>query len=350
MGFWGELVKAVATEIGGNIIDSINEANEQLRLPKSELEEVNSFYSKISLSELEWTLENGQEENTDEWIMPHNIDQEKAIIKNIIEERKQLIHELKNNYNTYFPAFAEWMDELINEKDYPAAAAEVYEKMRESACDLYGEDDCAIVIMLFFDLMKRYPAAKQKYECDLKDEMDSTPYSLLEDIITSTDAADDPVRKKYAKIELEYRNGIINRVINEIEYLDNDEFMELYDSVRKDKCSIPDDYLFDDEHEADISEFSWWNYGEYTNEMRACFERELGNRKYLIRDFIDSYCEEEFEEFLNTSTRELKDTLYQIENTEEDEFLFYEYDCYLFAYDAISAIMINAILKKRNQL
>ena len=324
MGLFGDLFMAVASEIGNSFLEGLNDTNEQKEIENPEIERLKETYYRTSLEDLKSFMEDCS-------------DIEKVAFESIINERNILINYIRNNYQDF----------LMSASEIPVESlVELYKKVQADADSLYGEGKGDIIFNAYKDVLMRSPRAKAIYKTDLDNEFKDLSYDDLIKISNSKDIHDDELRKAAADEELCSRDADIYTVLNELDEISNDEFMEIYDRVRKDKG-----YVLNSEtsinYKEDEVEFYWRHYGEKREDMLACFEDEIEDRQYLLNDFINDYCEDEVEEYLNKSTKELKNIVCQANDMDDDEYTYDTFSGEIFECDKITKVIISAILTNR---
>lgn len=137
------------------------------------------------------------------------------------------------------------------------------------------------------------PIAKRMYAQKIEDYFDKNAYYELEVIILGNDIHYDEILKDEAKREFEYRNELIKCVDEEeIDELNNDEFMQIYALLRADKSQVLYEKNTVGMWDVSKSKSYYPYFGETRNKMLKACETELNlNRKFLINKFLLEYCE-----------------------------------------------------------
>ena len=314
MGFLSDVFKAVASEVATAVMDSVNEtvrAEEEKEIYIEEMRKKYAGMSYDSLADLSEYEELGAEEA--------------EAINNLIEEREQ-----------YAKAICESPEEILSEFD-DDDLVEYYISLLETRGNAFPEAYVKKVVKRFRDEVMSRKVAKSMYAKAKQDCFDNCRYDELKDIIWGNSAFYDDILKAEAKSEFEYRSALIEALSDEnIEELDNDEFMELYALVRADKSKT--DYFFDgqkNEIEGTYNEY----FGEHRDMLlKNCENEILRNRKYLIKQFVSEYCEENVEEYYNYSSSKLTSIVSLFDNETKNE----END-----YDLCDKLIAETILAER---
>lgn len=326
MGLFGELFKAVASEVGNSIIESINEFAEQEEAKNSEIEKHKQTFARINLETLREYKKTCSEA-------------ERQAIEYVFKEREQIVNEIKNDYNAFVESTYSLSDEEL---------VKYYQKMCDNADSLFGSENREILIKAYQDALMKRPGAMAIYDSEKESEMEYLSYDNLVEITDSTDISDDKIKKQCARHELYSRTSDIERAINETEHLSNSEFMEIFNRVRMDKGRLIGKTAFFSGYDDDVK-CCWRYYGESRKTMHKCLENELmENREYILNEFIELYCENEVKEYLNMSTKDLKEIAYNLANKNEEEIQYNSFNGEIIEYDFISVAIILTILKSRN--
>ena len=319
MGLFGELFREIASEIGTAIVDGFNEANEREEEKKSRIAELEEICNRSSLDDLRYVIEN--EDNPEFYT-----DEYKEIAQKNISSRKTLVMQAKNgNLKQILTEYAD--EELLQQ----------YINLRDNGESLFEKDAKVLFSAYYEELIKR-PGAVRIYEEDLHDSYEEDDFDDLIKISNSREYTYDRFIKYEVKHEIEKRLRIVESINPEdLAEMDNADFMELYDTVRRDKTR----WYFDDDVDELISYNSY--FGKYRTEILRVFENEISEeRQYLVEAFINEYCEEEIEEYNNYSNKKLKEIIsWNIEDVNEENY-YSAVD-----YDEIDKIIAAFILKKR---
>lgn len=330
MGFFGDILKMAASEVANTVIDGVNEAimaqEEQDRYREE-------FIEQLRKEDYDTLLEYIQD--------PEDIDNDLIeAIKNILIERDKLVKKLHNI--SHEEAFSEFDDQAL---------VYYYEKLLVNQGALYKEDDAEYVVCVFQKELMSRPTAKRIYAQSKEDYFENFSYDSIKAVVASNDIFDDEILKAEATKELEYRNDLINSIVSdEMDDLDNTDFMAIYDKVRKDKTIInygnTQQYM---QHETDSLEYTLYNndFGEFRNIMLKICEHEISKkRKYLLEDFLNKYCEEEIELYYNYPDKKLKFILSFTELIVDNKTWMLEHPE---QYDLCDKIIADLILTKREE-
>ena len=319
MGFFSDIIRAATSEVINAVIDGVNETTRAEEEKEMYMDEIREKYTGIAYTTLiDLSDYEGLEAN------------ERDAIKILIEERKQYAKVICDSPEEAVSTFDD--EDLIT----------YYRRLLETRGSAFPDSYAKKVVAVFQDELMSRTVAKRIYAQNVEDYFDNTRYDELKPIIDGNNIFYDEVLKKEAARELEYRNYIINALdINNIDDLENNEFMQMYALVRSDKEQT--DYAFDESSSSNKIVGTYNNYfGEHRKKILDNCEREMiTNRKYLIKTFLLEYCENECEEFSNYSNKKLSSiiTLTKAESSDES-----------YNYDLCDGLIAESILSERGCL